>query len=44
MALRGVNLLLVWNGYEPILVDVFCEAGLSESKIDDLLSEHGLLP
>lgn len=38
MALRGINLPLAWVGYEYILVEVFQEAGLSDTDIADFLS------
>ena len=38
MALRGVNLPLAWVGYEYILIQVFREAGLSDSDISNFLS------
>ncbi|KAF8452247.1 glycoside hydrolase family 89 protein [Boletus edulis BED1] len=38
MALRGVNLPLAWVGYEYILVQVFREAGLSDSDIYNFFS------
>ncbi|KAF9233215.1 glycoside hydrolase family 89 protein [Melanogaster broomeanus] len=38
MALRGINLPLAWVGYEYILIEVFREAGLSDSDIADFLS------
>ncbi|KAK7686427.1 hypothetical protein QCA50_010651 [Cerrena zonata] len=44
MALRGINLPLAWNGYEHILVEVFREAGLSDSEIEEFLSGPDFLP
>lgn len=38
LALRGVNLPLAWVGYEKILVDVFLDAGFSQSDIVSFLS------
>lgn len=44
LALRGVNLPLAWVGYEHVLVDVYREAGLSESEISAFLSGPAFLP
>lgn len=38
MALRGINLPLAWVGYEKILIDVFREAGFTDSDINSFLS------
>lgn len=38
MALRGINLPLAWVGYEKILIDVFLEAGFTQSEINSFLS------
>jgi alpha-N-acetylglucosaminidase len=38
LALHGVNLPLAWVGYEKILIDVFLEAGFTESDIASVLS------
>ncbi|EMD32578.1 glycoside hydrolase family 89 protein [Gelatoporia subvermispora B] len=38
LALRGVNLPLAWVGYEYILIEVFREAGLSDTDISSFLS------
>lgn len=38
MALRGINLPLAWVGYEHTLIQVFLEAGLSDTEISDFLS------
>ena len=38
MALRGVNLPLAWVGYEYVLIQVFREAGLSDTDISAFLT------
>ncbi|KAI0789468.1 alpha-N-acetylglucosaminidase [Abortiporus biennis] len=44
MALRGINLPLAWVGYETILIQVFKEAGLSDTEISTFLSDPAFLP
>ncbi|KAK5120226.1 hypothetical protein LTR85_006432 [Meristemomyces frigidus] len=38
LALRGVNLPLAWVGYEKIIIDMFLDAGFSQSDIAGFLS------
>lgn len=43
MALRGINLPLAWTGYEKILIDVFLDAGFTETEISTFLSGPAFL-
>ena len=38
LALRGVNFLLAWVGYEYILIETFREVGLTDADIASFLS------
>jgi alpha-N-acetylglucosaminidase len=43
MALHGINLGLAWIGFEKIVIEVFSEAGFTDSEINSFLSGPAFL-